>query len=211
MNNSVVFSAYVTNLGLYNKGFLCGEWVDFPITHDDDIDLKEAIDEVLCRARVDGLEYEEYFITDYDSDITGLTDCFREYENLFMLNFLAHKIQEMNCSSEQSESMIAYGKFTGSVEKLINLTDNADSFYFLPDVKNDYDLGYEYAVNSGLFTEALSSLGKLADYIDYERYGRDIRLNENGIHTDNGYISQTDCIKLTFNSETDEIPEEYLQ
>lgn len=54
MNNSVVFRAYVTNLGLYNEGFLCGEWVDFPITYDEDIDLKEAINEVLCRTRVDG-------------------------------------------------------------------------------------------------------------------------------------------------------------
>ena len=211
MDNDIFFRAYVTNLGLYNEGFLCGEWVDFPITHDDDIDLKEAINEVLCRTRVDGIEYEEYFITDYDSDITGLTDCFGDYENLYMHNFLAHKIQEMDCSIEQFESMIAYGEFTGSVDELINLTDNTDCFYFLPNVKNDYDFGYEYAINSGLFTEELKSLGKLADYIDYESYGRDIRLNESGIHTDNGYISLTDSIKVMFDIETDAIPEEYLR
>lgn len=65
MNNDMVFRAYVTNLGMYNEGDLVGEWVHFPITHDKGIDLKEAIDEVLCRIRVDGKVYEEYFITDY--------------------------------------------------------------------------------------------------------------------------------------------------
>lgn len=207
MNNDMVFRAYVTNLGMYNEGDLVGEWVHFPITHDKGIDLKEAIDEVLCRIRVDGKVYEEYFITDYGSDIDGLTDCFGEYENLFLLNYLGHKIQDMDCSMEQLESMIEYGEFTGSVDELINLIDNAECFLFMPDVKNDYDLGYEYAKNSGMFTEALQSLGMLADYIDYESYGRDIRLQESGIHTENGYIVLTDSIVAHFDSTTDEIPE----
>ena len=111
---------------------------------------------------------------------------------------------------EQFESMIAYGELTGSVEDLINLTDNAECFYFMSHVENDYDLGYEYAENSGLFTEALKSLGTLANYIDYESYGRDIRLDEGGIHTKNGYISLTEPFYTYFDSSKDEIPDEYL-
>lgn len=210
MRNDVIFRAYATNLGMYNEGELVGEWVDFPITHDEDMDLKEAVDEVLCRIRVDEI-YGEYFITDYESDIEGLTDCFGEYENLFLLHYLACKIQEMKCGIEQFESMVAYGEMTGSVEELINLTDNADCFYFMSHVEDDYDLGYEYARNSGMFTEELKSLGRLADYIDYESYGRDIRLREGGIHTNNGYISLTDRLSASFDVSKDEIPEEYLQ
>ena len=205
--NKVVFSAFVTNLRKYTEGELYGQWLNFPIEHDPEIDTGEAINELLCDIRVDGMQYQEYFITDYHSKIVGLTDCFGEYENLLLLNHLAHKIQDMDISIEQFEAMLEYGEFTGSVEELINLIDNAESFIFLPDVKTDYDLGYEYAENSGLFTEELKNLGMLANYIDYESYGRDIRLEECGLHTDSGYITLTDDIRIYFDSATDEIPD----
>ena len=202
MNEKVILRAYVTNLELYKEGMIVGEWIDFPTTH-------EKMQEVICRIRMDGKGYEKYFITGYESDINGLTDCFGEYENLSMLNYLAGKIQDMDCSMEQLEAMIAYGTFTGSIEELINLIDNQECFMFLPNVKNDYDLGYEYAENSGLFTEALKSLGMLANYIDYEAYGRDIRLKEGGKFTEYGYIVKTDDINVSFDSTTDKIPEKY--
>lgn len=202
MNENVVLRAYVTNLGLYNEGMLVGEWVDFPTTH-------EKMKEVMRRIRIDGKEYEEYFITDYESDIDGLTECFGEYENLSMLNYLAGKIQDMDYSVEQLEAMIEYGEFTGSVEELINLIDNEECFMLMPDVESDYDLGYEYAENSGLFTEALKSLGMLANYIDYEGYGRDIRLEEGGMFTEHGYMVMTDDMDTYFDSSADEIPEEF--
>ncbi len=65
-----------------------------------------------------------------------------------MLNRLAEMIVESDISFQQLESMIEYGESTGSVEELMNLVYSADSFYFMPDVANDYDLGYaeEYAV-----------------------------------------------------------------
>ncbi len=210
MKENVVFKAYVTNLGMYNEGILCGEWVDFPIEVDPvcDDNLNEAVNDILCRIRVDGIYYDEYFITDYDCDIKGLTDSFGEYENIFLLNFLAKKIQDMDYSIEQLEAMIALGEYTKSVEELINLVDNPDSFYFMPDVENDYDLGYKYATETALSSEQEEVMGALIKYIDYESYGRDIRLLEGGIHTDNGYISRTDDIKITFDAKTDKIPDD---
>lgn len=204
---NVAFSAYVTNLELYNEGRLYGKRVDFPITHDDGTSLKETVNEMLCRIRVDGEVHGGYSIIGYKTDIKGLADCLGEYENLFMLNFLAHKLAKMDCSKAQFEAMLEFGKNTGSVEGLINLADNADSFYFMPKVTNDYQLGYEYAVNSGLFAEELKNIGTLADYIDYEAYGRDIRLKDNGIYTEGGYISLKDDIKTYFDSSKDKIPE----
>lgn len=210
VDKDIVFRAYITNLGRYNEGYLVGEWVDFPIKYEN-MDVKEAINEILCRIGVDGVCYEEYFITDFESDMDGLVDCFGEYENLLLLHFLACKIQEMDYGIEQFESMIAYGEMIGSVEELINLTDNAECFYFMPDVENDYDLGYEWVENSGIFTQELKSLGRLADYIDYESYGRDIRFDEGGIHTKNGYIALIDSMSISFDWSKDEIPKKYLQ
>lgn len=202
MKNDVIFRAYVTNLGLYNEGELKGEWIDFPIQNDCE-KLNESIEKILTEIGVDGKEYEEYFITDYESEINGLTDCFGEYENHFLLNLLAHKILNMDCSTELLESMLELGESTESVTDLINLVCNIECFYFLPDVQNDYDLGYEYAENSGLYTEIFDSMGTLRNYIDYESYGRDIRLTEGGIHTVNGYITMTDSITVYLDDTTD--------
>lgn len=159
MKNDVIFRAFITNLGIYNEGRLVGEWVDFPIQHDG-LTLQESIEKILCRIGVDGKQYEEYFITDYDSEIAGLTENFGEYENLFLLQALACKICLQYCDQysykSMLESMLEYGEYTGSVLELINLVSNTENFYFLPDVASDYDLGYEYAENSGMFTEVYS-------------------------------------------------------
>ena len=48
----------------------------------------------------------------------------------------------------------------------------------------------------------------LANYIDYESYGRDIRLTDGGIHTDNGYITLTDKI-IDYYNDTEDIPDLY--
>lgn len=207
MENDVIFRAYLTNLGAYNEGELIGKWIDFPIQNDS-LTLDESVKKILAEIGVDGKQYEEYFITDYDSEIDGLTGCFGEYENIFLLNYLANKILEMDCSTEQFEAILELGESTGSVMDLINLVCNTESFYFLPEVENDYDLGYEYAVNSGMFTTELQSLGTLANYIDYESYGRDIRLTDGGIHTANGYITMTDKI-TTYFGDTEDIQDLY--
>lgn len=211
MKNDVIFRAFITNLGIYNEGRLVGEWVDFPIQHDG-LTLQESIEKILCRIGVDGKQYEEYFITDYDSEIAGLTENFGEYENLFLLQALACKICLQYCDQysykSMLESMLEYGEYTGSVLELINLVSNTENFYFLPDVASDYDLGYEYAENSGMFTEVYAQMGTLRNYIDYEGYGRDIRLTEGEIHTKNGYISLTDAI-VTYYDSTEDIFELY--
>lgn len=207
MKNDVIFRAYLTNLGAYNEGELIGKWIDFPIQNDS-LTLDESVKKILAEIGVDGKQYEEYFITDYDSEIDGLVGCFGEYENIFLLNYLANKILEMDCNIEQFEAILELGESTGSVMDLINLVCNTESFYFLPEVENDYDLGYEYAVNSGMFTTELQSIGTLANYIDYESYGRDIRLTDGGIHTANGYITMTDKITIYFD-DAEDIPDLY--
>ena len=115
------FSAYITNLGKYVEGELAGQWVEFPTTNG-------RIQEVLEEIGIDGVRYEEIFITDYDSGIHGLTEGFGEYEDLSMLNYLAEKIQD--CDTQWLEAALELGVCTGSVRELINLGDNQDCFLF---------------------------------------------------------------------------------
>lgn len=173
-----IISAYITNLGKYTEGELVGKWLDFPTTQKEiDITLKEI--------GIDGIRYEEIFITDYESDISGLTDYLGEYESLYALNYLAEAIQESDCTIEEFEALLDFGEFTGSVTELVTLLDSTDCFLMYSEIENDYDLGSYYVHELGMIQEIKDSV--LSNYIDYEAYGRDVRLSEGGVYTNNGY------------------------
>jgi len=195
-----VLSAYVTNLGKYTEGQLVGRWVDFPTT-------SQEIQRVLREIGIDGVRYEEIFITDYHSDILGLTDCLGEYESISMLNYLACKIQASDCDIEQLEALLEFGEYTGSVTELITLLDNTDCFVMYGDIKDDYDLGYYLIHEAGLYGEMQEKMGVLANYIDYEAYGRDVRLEESGLYTGSDYY--VCMISSPTVSNVDKVPEEY--
>ena len=133
-----LFEAYVTNLGKYNEGELVGEYLKFPTTH-------EEVQALLKRIGIDGVRYEEIFITDFDGDVLGLYDHLGEYENIDELNHLACVISELDQSDlEKFEAVIDSGEYTGSVKELINLAQNLDCFEFYPGVTDDETLGRIY-------------------------------------------------------------------
>ena len=149
-DHDVPFEAFITNLGKYNEGDLVGEWVKFPTTAED----LEAVFKRIGIGSVDefGQPYEEWFITDYDMYVDGMYNILGEYENLDELNYLASKIEDMNdYEYEQFCAIIDQGDYTSSVKDLINMTENLDSFEILTDVENDYDLGYYYIEEAGIY------------------------------------------------------------
>lgn len=178
--NGKILSAFITNLGKYTEGELVGKWVDFPITN-------EELQEVLQEIGIDGIRYEEIFFTDYESDITGLTACLGEYESIRLLNCLAMKLEESDCDTDELVAMIEYGEYTNIIEELITLLDNTDCYMVCHDIQNDFDLGYHLIEEMGLLQEWRASGNPLANYIDYEAYGRDVRLEQSGVLTENGY------------------------
>ena len=173
-----LFEAYVTNLGTYNEGELLGEYLKFPTT-------PEEVQALLKRIGIDGVRYEEIFITDFDGDVLGLYDHLGEYENLDELNHLACLLSELDQSDlEKFEAVIDSGEHTSSVADLINLTQNLDCFEFYPDVHSDEELGRMYVLEFG----GVEVPEHLIDYIDYEAYGRDVRINESGHFAPGGYV-----------------------
>ena len=138
-----LFEAYVTNLGKYNEGELVGEYLKFPTT-------PEEVQALLKRIGVDGVRYEEIFITDFNGDVLGLYDHLGEYENLDELNHLACLLSELDQSDlEKFEAVIDSGEHTSSVADLINLTQNLDCFEFYSDVHSDEELGRMYVLEFG--------------------------------------------------------------
>lgn len=72
------FEAFVTNLGKYNEGELVGEWVHFPTTEEE---MKKVFERIGIGSKDEfGQVYEEWFITDYDCSIHGVSNLLGEYE-----------------------------------------------------------------------------------------------------------------------------------
>ena len=175
---AALFEAYITNLGKYNEGELVGETLEFPTS-------PQEVQTLLKHIGVDGIRYEEFFITSFDGDVLGLYDYLGEYENLDELNHLACLLSELDQGElEKFEAVLHTGAHTSSVADIINLTQNLDCFEFYPDIENEEDLGRYWA-------EDLPIPEELKDYFDYEAYGRDISINEGGHMAPGGYVVQT--------------------
>ena len=199
------FAAFITNLGKYNEGALVGEWVKFPTTAEE---LKKVFERIGIGQKDDfGQTYEEWFITDYDCYVDGLYDLMGEYANLDELNYLASKLDDMSQDEyERFQAAMEVGDHTGSIQELINLTENLDCYDVYPDIHDHDDLGRYYIEE----LDAMQVPEHLRNYIDYEAYGRDIALEESGQFTDLGYVLDTgDSFHEYYDGERGSIPEEY--
>ena len=173
-----VFEAYITNLGKYAEGQLVGETLKFPAT-------TEEVQSLLKNIGVDGVRYEEFFITAFDGDVMGLYDYLTEYENLDELNHLAHLISELDSDEiETLEAALNKGDHTSSVADIINLVHNLDCYDLHPGVTDDETLGRIYVEDM----ELLDVPDNVLPYFDFEAYGRDARINEGGHFAPGGYV-----------------------
>ena len=204
-NKDYPFAAFITNLGKYNEGELVGEWVKFPTTAEE---MKEVFKRIGIGQRDDfGQPYEEWFITDYDCYVDGLYDKLGEYESLDELNYLASKLDEMSDSEyAQFQAGMEMGDHCGSLQEIINLTENLDCYEIYPNIEDYDDLGRYYIDE----LEVMQIPEHLQNYIDYEAYGRDVAMDENGSFTDQGYVRDTgDRFCEYYDGERGSIPDEY--
>lgn len=150
----------LTNLGKYNEGCLVYKWLDLPATEDEIQEAKDAI----------GIneEYEEWFITDYETDIEGLK--VDEYEDLEFLNQLIEQYEDLDEYDQKAVQAIMEANGCDLEDALGIFHDGNYCFY--PSCDSLEDLAYEM-VEEGLFGN-LKDMGNLVNYIDYERLGRDL-------------------------------------
>ncbi|MDD3261266.1 MAG: antirestriction protein ArdA [Oscillospiraceae bacterium] len=193
-----MLEAFVTNLGRYNEGYLDGEYLKLPAT-------TEEVQALLKRIYVDGVRYEEILITDYITDIPGLRSCMGENESIDELNYLAALLDDLEeWEVEKFAAAVDFGEYN-SVSALINLTQNLDCFEFYAGIENEEDLGRFYI-------EEMCTLEipeHLESYIDYEAYGRDMNLDEDGRFTEGGYVVRTGDSFTEHYSDRSDIADEY--
>ena len=112
-------SAYITNLGKYNEGYLVGEWITFPITN-------KELEEVFERIGINE-EYEEYFITDFDNTYDVDFD-FGEYTSITRINETIEMVDSLdNYDLDKVKAILEYEG--GDVLDVIENLDNYNFYH----------------------------------------------------------------------------------
>lgn len=164
-----MIKVFLTNLGKYNEGYLVGEWLELPATQQ----------EINACMEIIGIneEYEEYFITDYETDIEGVE--VGEYSNLDELNELAGQLNELEEDAQKAiQAMLLDGyTFNEALEK----ASNGDyAIYY--DCDNMTDVAYEVVEECGYLNNVPE---QVKIYFDYEAFGRDLGIEGNFVALDN--------------------------
>ena len=117
------------------------------------------------------------------------------------------KLDEMSESEyAQFQAGMEMGDHCGSLHEIINLTENLDCYEVYPNIEGYDDLGRYYIEE----LEVMQVPEHLQSYIDYEAYGRDVAMDENGSFTDQGYVRDTgDRFCEYYDGERGSIPDEY--
>ena len=170
---------FITNLGRYNEGYLVGKWVKLPVCED-------VLDKVLKEIGIDNEYYEEYFITDTDCEngIIGIGDVISEYSSVQALNELAQRLEELSDDEADKLGAVLEYEACRSVSDVLELLDKLDEFDLLTDVTDDEELGYYYAEEY----RCIDIPEHIQPYFDYEKFGRDVRLQSSCLYTSYGFL-----------------------
>lgn len=160
-----VIRGFLTNLGKYNEGELVGRWVDFPMTEKD---FNKALKEIGINQR-----YEEFFWTDWETDIDGfdVAAYFGEYASYEDVNALVEALDKLD--DEGTQMLATLNSFYSDVEcNLANIIN--ENVWCYSDVDSWDDLADREIEAGG----GVESLGKdlMEQYFDFKSFGRDVEL-----------------------------------
>ena len=173
-----MLNIYANTWGNYNEnGADGGEWITLPMDADELAATLEKIADAM------GDQDPEWFVNDYEWTCEWEGREIDEYENIENLNEYCSRLSDLN--EWDSKVYAAALEYWG--EKYVD-PDDLDDYSLLTDVNNEYDLGYYWAVESGCYD--LDKMGHLANYFDYESFGRDIAIEADGGFTSYGFIEK---------------------
>lgn len=146
----------VTNLGRYNEGYLIYEWLKLPAS-------EEEIQECFKKIGLNE-EYEEYFITDYESDV-GLK-C-SEYSNLTELNEMVQELEDVtNGDYDKLEAVMERDYIGNNIQHIIEVMEDDNVTFYKGIDAEEYERDYV----AGCYDLSFMNQGWLSNYItiDYK-------------------------------------------
>ena len=172
-----MLNIFINTWGNYNEnGADGGEWITLPMDADA---LMETLDRI---AENMGDLDPEFFVNDYEYTTEMDLREIGEMENISDLNDEMQRLEDLS-KWEQETYCAALEVWGSDVDP-----ENLDDYNLYKDITNDYDLGYYWAIESGCYD--VDKMGTLANYIDYESFGRDIRFEADGGFTSLGWIEK---------------------
>ena len=150
----------LTNLGKYNEGELRYKWIELPASEKE---IAEAMEEIGIRE-----EYEEYFISDYESEIGGLE--IDEYSNIDELNELAERLCQLG-EYELEALEIILEEHGLDIEEALEYVEKGDYIYY--ENVESYEELADVLVEQGYFGHIPENLKY---YLDYEKMGRNLEI-----------------------------------
>lgn len=173
-----MLNIYINTWGNYNEhGADGGEWITLPMDPDE---LEEKLNNIAAAMNDND---PEFFINDYEYTCEFDYRDISEMENITDLNEEIERLS--NLKEWEQETYAAAVEYWGA--EWVDI-DELDEYNLHRDITNEYDLGYYWAVESGCYD--LDSMGSLANYFDYEAFGRDINLETDGGFTSFGWIER---------------------
>lgn len=154
-------SIALTNLGQYNEGQLNYTWVELPVT---DQELKEHLESI----GVDGVRYEEYFISDYDCELKNLV--IGEYSNLKLLNEIAWALEDLvDPELRAFDLLLSYLGCEDNYEDALEALNSKMEDIIVYEVDSLGDFGETWS------NEVYGDVPEwLSRYVDWERFGQDL-------------------------------------
>ena len=188
---------------MYKDGRLVGEWVKFPTTAEK---MRQTLKNIgIGKKHNRDQAYDNWFILDDVSNLEVLEGLL--HSNINEMNYLASKLNDMSEDEYQKfRAAVKMGDHTGSIQELINLTDNLDCYDIYPYIHDYDDLGRRRFEES----DDIQLPDDLLVYIDYDTLGRDIAFEEKGQITNLGYmLNNGSPFHKHYDGQNSSIPEEY--
>lgn len=171
-----MLNIFVNTWGNYNEnGADGGQWITLPMDADE---LEETLENI---AEQMGDDDPEWAIHDYEWTTAWEGRCINEHENIADINEYVQALDDLDEWEQKVYCAAVECWGTDYVEP-----DDVNDYILMEDVQTDYDLGYYWAEESGCYTLE----GPLANYFDYEAFGRDIRFETDGMFTSFGWIEK---------------------
>lgn len=171
-----MLNIYINTCGNYNEnGADGGKWITLPMDEDELNEILETTAEEMHD------EDPEWFVNEYEWTGDVSPRKIEELKNYFELNEYVQKLDDLN--EWEQKTFCAACEIFGEIDP-----DDVDDFRLCEDIETDYDLGYYWVNESGCYD--LENMGTLANYIDYEAFGRDIRLESDGDFSSYGWIER---------------------
>ena len=131
---------------------------------------------MLTRIGIDGQQYEEYFISDYEALLGNLH--ISEYSSIQELNELAERLEGLADHEYEKLAAVLECESSMSIAEVLEIIDELDNYDLLEDVDSDADLAGFYIDNGYIFCHVSDSIKM---YLDLDKLGRDIRLESTNI------------------------------